>query len=1480
MSYVVENKISLEDYNKQNTIKNEEEGVGFFESALAGVATGLWNIPKGFVSLGAEIFDLVGDTDTAADVEKWFDDVNPFDDEAEARTVGKITQALTQIAPLAVSGFALGARAGATAARGLGKRAAVQELRKLGVKEGQQFSRDIARRALAAKRAGKSFSLTNAGRKIMGRTTGGVIGGGLGEAIVADEDIGTLADIAKGTSLEPYAITMMDRDTSKEGRDEAYRRLKNRLKFGTEGALFNLALIGAGKGVQKIRKVDPKGIEEYAPGFIARQLQKIRLGLSPQGGGSRKTLEMLKGSEDTIRAVEFQTLEAAKELDSLSKEIIDPINNALQKEAVDGKFTPLTREKLFKSIQDALEGKVNKNFVGPMPKNNKDLLLNAKRGERALARIKISKGQQQLMSKAPDIQNQIKVIDDELRAIKLSSLDNQSTLLNQPRRQNLIRQRARLQNELRGIQQNLEGSAKIKQNIFKRSDYQVNARLRKLQDTMRKAGIDEKTIKQLEDSVINMRLGIDNLSGVLMQGGKLTDDQFKTFSNEIGSYINYRFKAFDKLPLLQKYKVTGQTRKKAFNILKASRLEAYRLDKKNYFTAGPKKGQLIPPTPQQLKGTKYSDEFINKEIDQFISKQGLDVEDVLNPKFKNGVRSTTEKAVTADEVAAVSLNPDILSRRIAEPWQREILGVVKDPTYTFHATTSRQARLAYGLQYMDNLNKSFGTGPNKKIFTYDELVKEFGEEGADRVSKDPNKFKQVKIEQTPELQGMSPLEGKYIRAPEYDAMFDVTSNWLNNSNVGMAYRYMLLAPKGAAQVAKTILSPLTHVRNFISAGAFAAANGAILPSLTDIQTLAPKSLGGKGVLGEAYQMTAGRVFGTLPKEQARKFAQYQRLGIVGTQVEAGEIARLTRDIAGGASGAKALDKLSKLPSGVRKTFGKLQESYIAEDDFWKITTFELERNRHSSILNTLGINKQNYKSVLNENSPRGNYFRKKVVRQEIVDESFDGFLDELSANIVRNQVPNYEYIGRTAKALRQSPFGNFIAFPLEIMRTGNNIITQSIDEITSGIPELRNLGLRRLLAFGTTVGGIPYTMAEVFKAKNNVSDEEMQALRRFVPEWSKNSTLVPTGRDEKGNLKYIDFSYSNAYDFLTRPYRAVENALAQTDASNESLKEALGKGLTDGIVEIMQPFTNESIFIEGLVDSTIRRGIGKDGRRVWKEQDDPLVKVGKGVLHIGETLTPGSIAQLKRIGQSATGKTDKYGNLYNLEDELPGLFGFRSINSDPEKALTFMTTKFLRDLRSSDNLFTAPLLRGGRVSKEDIINAYKYSQAQRFATLKDMYKNIEAARTLGISNAKIANKVKRKGLKKEVFEQLMRGKYTPTRPNDFFITRIAEINRDLNKKEDINLRNPYLEAISDLNDIIRDNRNVSLSDGEIKFFEDIEPVEVAPISALQSNTNPIVNSQITGTTPVLAASGTNQALSKPYNQLSSIEKEQILFNRA
>jgi len=118
------------DLHYRQKEKNTEE-TGFIESAVAGVATGLINIPKGFVSLGAELIDLFGDTNLATDVEKFFDDLNPFDDEAEARTIGKITTALTQIGIPAFQGakIGMGLAKNAIDARKIGKYA---ELGKFG----------------------------------------------------------------------------------------------------------------------------------------------------------------------------------------------------------------------------------------------------------------------------------------------------------------------------------------------------------------------------------------------------------------------------------------------------------------------------------------------------------------------------------------------------------------------------------------------------------------------------------------------------------------------------------------------------------------------------------------------------------------------------------------------------------------------------------------------------------------------------------------------------------------------------------------------------------------------------------------------------------------------------------------------------------------------------------------------------------------------------------------------------------------------------------------------------------------------------------------------------------------------------------------------------------------------------------------------------------------------------------------------------
>jgi len=1329
-------KLTLDTSLEGKKIRDEND-VGFFESALAGVATGLWNIPKGFVSLGAEVFDLVGNTDTAKDVENWFDEVNPWDDEAEARTVGKIFQAITQVAPLGIGGYSMGARYGSKLARKLASTANVALKGPKGAARLQWQAKDLAQKALSAKKAGKTFSLNKFGSKIA-KTGMGIVGGGVGEMVVADEDIGTLADMLQGTSLEKYAPTMMNRET-KEGREEAYRRIMNRIKFGTEGALFNLSIVGAGKGIKKLRAPATKPVTEYRDNVITRNLEKWFLRLKPAGFGTEKTLEALKRSESSIKAVQFAAMEANKKFDDTLKGIFPMIrSNYLAKTG--SKMTAadnvLAEKQFLEEIYEIIRPKaVDPKLIGPV---------------------------------RPD---QVRLLKQEGIDLAKKAAEKKVTLLN-------------------------------KGGIFNIKDYQITPKLKKLMDKVTKAGGNP---EKLKDAIMNMRMSVDNISTRFLQSG-MPQELSDTIASQMGRYLTTEYKQFVQRGPFMRYKVTAQQKQNAIN-LRAGDL------KKFYASKG------MPINDARIVNQAA------KDVDEFIKLKSIDQADVYQLTGKNtDVQTVVDKATKA-EVEAVKVNPNILKTKVLEPWQKELAGTIKDPRYAFYSSVGKMAHLNYTMKYMDDIAKLGSEGKNKFIFSADELS------AAERANS--LKFKQVKSHG---MDGLTALEGKYIRAPMYDEIFDVTSNWLNRSSVGMAYKYMLLAPKGISQITKTILSPLTHARNFLSATAFAAANGAIFPSFGDIRTLAPKILGGEGLAAKAYGLTGKRVLGTMTKSDKDLYRRLLKRGVVDTNVQTNESMRVLKDafgdpqladrrFLGGLMRGDAIQKATK-------TFGKFQDAYVAEDDFWKIITWNLERNRYGEIFNKSGINAGNYLAKLNEDSAMGKYLKGSVSREF---NSYSEFLDEVAGRMVRNQVPNYAYVGKTARALRQSPYGNFIAFPIEIIRTGNNILEQAVKEFSQGSAmikagikggeQIRNLGLRRGLSFGMTVGGVPFTLTQIFKSKNDVTDEEMDALRRFVPEWSKNSTLLPTGRDEDGYLKYMDFSYSNAYDTLIRPFQAVMNEMTQGEATEDSLMKALGTGTTDAVMELMEPFASESIYTEALLDSTIRRGIGRQGRRVWSEEDDNFVKIMKGIGHIGASLQFGSYKQLKRIGQSVTGTPDEYGRTFDLEDEIHSLYGMREIKSDPERAMTFKVTNFGSKLKKAENLFTSPLLKGGRVSPEDIINGYKYSEVRRFHTLRSMYQDVEAARELGMSEGKIRKKIKaRKGLSKDVVNSVLRGFYTPKKPSSFFVTRMNEITRDLNLAQGVDTPNPYYQALPTLREIINQNRRISLLNDTPKLL-DIETAE-------------------------------------------------------
>ena len=1426
--------------------KKKADETGFIESALAGVATGLINIPKGFVSLGAEVFDLVGNTNTASAVEKFFDDINPFDDEAEARTVGKITQALAQIGIPAFQGAKIGM--------------------------------GLAKKAIDARKVGNYASLSRFGKVINNvknsQLAAGVGGAAVGEAIVSDEDIGTLGDMLKGTSLEPFAITMMDTE-EKEGRSEAYRKLTNRVKFGVDGSLFNLGIAGAGKGITALRRPTKFGLQRYAEGDLKQVYEKyIKFGFGKAGMLPEEVFEAKRLGLDTAEGAKFEAGQRVEKLFDAVKKVVPQIETSVFK----------NEEGVLKEIQDIMQSVPGKKSIDVTPKNLSNL-----------------------------IEKESGIVNTAKKILKFEDTpDGFRKLISK------------------------EGP----DGLFRPDDYKITegGKMDKFLKEIKKSVGGKKgveTADEFKSIILEMRTGVDNMTGKILQKN-LQSDLSKKLQSEIGNYLTADYRHFDQsiFPIF---------RTAAINVQKEKAL-TYFVDRKIATEAAKRniKPEVLKGNVDFMNATRQEGQDV---IARYLSAKNLDDIDAIRagqPLEETKIADTQKKYVDKPkgfdskkqaklEEEVIRVNPEILRSKKLSEFEELVYGRVTDPKHTYLSSISKMASLNHTLEFMDDIGKMgskkgpgqfiFGDGsgeqsairdlldlPIKKDPTTGKIIDLTSDELArgKAILSDSKQFKLVEpASQNKNLLGLNPLEGKYVRAPIYDDIFETTVQFLNTNKIGAVYKYGVLAPKAISQVTKTILSPITHARNLISAGAFAAANGAIVPTGGDFNSLLPKSLGGdifktagtgEGLLETAKRLSYGRIRGTLTKEDIGLYKRLLKAGVVQTQVQAGELKRLGLDFYKNAfsspveTEAKAFRGLIEGFRKSKKAYSKIQDAYVAEDDFWKTITWGLERNRYSTIFENKGI--KNIKTLQDALQGKKGFEQITDFLQDGIKRNYDAttrtykgtyeeFLDEFAGNLSRNLVPNYSYVGRAGQALRLSPFGNFIAFPLEILRTGSNIIEQGIKERASGIPELVKLGNKRLLSFGITVGGIPKITQESFKAMHDVSNEEMEALRRVVPEWSKNSTLLPMGRDKNGYLKYVDFSYSNAYDVLMRPFNTVMNAISDGKNDEASLKESLGAGLQESAVELMRPFTEESIFTEALVDSTIRQGVGKDGRRVWSDADDPFMKIVKGVGHVSKSFQPGSYSQIKRLGNSLLGKTDPvYGREYELFDELPGLAGFGIKQSDPERSLVYKTSDFSSSLKKSENLFTSPLLKGGRVNPDEIISRYQYSEQARFQTLKKMAKDIEAMKQLGMPEYKIRKELeKRRGLSKNVVSSLMLGVYTPKRPSDFFITRMGEINRDLNKKEGTSVSNPYIKALPTLNGIINKNRRIDLIDGDLSMsnlmFERSTPQALSPMS----NTNSVVRTNITSAEPVLAASGQNQALTKPFSQLSSIEKEQLLFNR-
>ena len=362
----------------------------------------------------------------------------------------------------------------------------------------------------------------------------------------------------------------------------------------------------------------------------------------------------------------------------------------------------------------------------------------------------------------------------------------------------------------------------------------------------------------------------------------------------------------------------------------------------------------------------------------------------------------------------------------------------------------------------------------------------------------------------------NPLNGKFTSTEFEEAIKFAETLPLEGLMKSNIYRYLVAVPKGIAQVSKTVLGPFTHMRNFTSAVAFSLGTGNLFKNPKFVLDSFKKSFN---------TIQPQLIYRNLPEDQA--FYQFMlEEGVTNSSSTFQDVQGLLKDISkGGDFVERAFGKLGKT---MNKVFRGAQDLYVAEDDFYKIYNFLAEFD------NLKGAYRGSGRSEL-----------------ELMREA---------ASIVRNTVPNYAYVSDFIKGLRRSPLGNFVSFPAEILRTSFNIVEQGIKELRN--EATRSIGARRLLGYGITVATIPPALVEIFRGMYGITRDQLAAMRRFLPEWSRESTIIPS-KDKDGNYYYTDFSHGFAYDTVVNPIQSVI-ANVGTGENAEPLITEMTRGFTKG----------------------------------------------------------------------------------------------------------------------------------------------------------------------------------------------------------------------------------------------------------------------------------------------------------------------------
>lgn len=575
---------------------------------------------------------------------------------------------------------------------------------------------------------------------------------------------------------------------------------------------------------------------------------------------------------------------------------------------------------------------------------------------------------------------------------------------------------------------------------------------------------------------------------------------------------------------------------------------------------------------------------------------------------------------------------------------------------------------------------------------------------------------------------------------------------------------------------------------------------------------------------------------------------------------------------------------------------------------WKLFGYNYVKSQLTPALKNMDDVKRYFKEVYK--------YDFKPVRADGTKKTLSDAIKEIAGIEIRDTYPNYSMIPTIVQNVRKFPLvGNFVAFVSEMYRNSFQIVRGALRKMQSENPYVRQIGARQLIGFTTTVGIATPVALNSAQKMTGITEEMYQAFKdRFAPEYEKASDMMPvTSQQKDKSWKASNLSYLVPYADVVAPFKSAMQTLAEGKDTDQSTALLFAKSMKAFVIRGIEPFVSPSIAAETAFELTPNEDLQfrtKAGGLIADMKNDPDW-FSKILYHAYKKVTPTTIRSAEEIIQAIGGDLSKSGVKRDLWDTVTKIFtGFSVQKQDPFTAMRFKIGGYAGDIANARRAFTNDIISATNLQNdarllsrglpgETFPKEYELLQSNNYRILSEVYKDIQALRTLNFTEKEIREIISgRRALSKKDVNNVMIGIYTPENLPNFkkdsaVRNAIKNINRELgteykvedfvNKKKLVEIRNKYNNIPLGLSDEEREqflrttieqkaeDKEPLIEEQQIiqeKQLEDLESKAQPPLPASNFLPDPqIANMFAQNVNPTTGLTSTETALLSPEEQI-------------